>query len=148
MLVLDHVSIAVSDLAAARPFYDAVMATLGVAKVYDRPGALGYGVRCDGIEDFHSCLAVYESASANCDPRCHWCFKATTRTQVAAFHAAGLAHGGRDGGAPGLRPHYHEHYFGAFLFDPSGNRIEAVCHRAESVRFRAEGGSHSMSICR
>jgi catechol 2,3-dioxygenase-like lactoylglutathione lyase family enzyme len=131
MLVLDHVSISVPSTENARPFYDAVMAALGVAKVYDRPDALGYGVRCNDIEDFHSCLAVYESAEANFDEKRHWCFKATTRAQVAAFYSAGLANGGKDNGAPGLRPHYHANYFGAFLYDPFGNRIEAVCHRAE-----------------
>ncbi|WP_371322997.1 VOC family protein [Dechloromonas sp. ZY10] len=131
MLVLDHVSIAVPDLAAARPFYDAIMAALGVEKVYDRPDALGYGLRCNAIEDFHSCLAVYAAAAATSDDRRHWCFKASTRAQVRAFHAAGLAHGGRDNGAPGLRPHYHADYYGAFLHDPAGNRVEAVCHRGE-----------------
>ena len=131
MLVLDHVSIAVPDLAVARPFYDAIMAALGVGKVYDRPDALGYGVRCTAIEDFHSCLAVYAAAEATGDDRRHWCFKASTRAQVRAFHAAGLAHGGRDNGAPDLRPHYHADYYGAFLYDPAGNRVEAVCHRGE-----------------
>jgi catechol 2,3-dioxygenase-like lactoylglutathione lyase family enzyme len=130
MLVLDHVSISVPDLDQARPFYDAVMAALGVGKVYDRPDAIGYGVRCDTIEDFHTCLAIYASANANVDDKRHWCFKATTRQQVIEFHRAGLAHGGRDNGAPALR-HYHPTYFGAFLHDPFGNRIEAVCHRAE-----------------
>ncbi len=132
MLVLDHVSISVPSLAAARPFYDAVMAALQVAKVYDRADALGYGVRCTAGEDQHSCLAVYESPQAHGDARRHWCFKAATRAQVRAFHQAGLAHGGNDDGLPGLRPHYHAHYYGAFLFDPAGNRVEAVCHRAEA----------------
>jgi len=130
MLVLDHVSISVPDLDQARPFYDAVMAALGVAQVYDRPDAIGYGVRCTTIEDFHTCLAIYASANANVDDKRHWCFKATTRQQVIEFHRAGLAHGGRDNGAPALR-HYHPTYFGAFLHDPFGNRIDAVCHRAE-----------------
>lgn len=130
MLVLDHVSISVPDIDIARPFYDAIMTALGVAKVYDRPDALGYGVRCNAIEDYHSCLAVYASDGANLDYRRHWCFKATTRTQVDAFHFAGLANGGSDNGAPGLRPLYHENYYGAFLYDPFGNRVEAVCHRA------------------
>lgn len=131
MFVLDHVSISVPAIDQARPFYDAVMEALGVDKVYDRPDALGYGVRCNEHEDAHSCLAVYASADANLDDKRHWCFKATTRAQVAAFHRAGLAHGGRDNGAPGLRPQYHANYFGAFLYDPFGNRVEAVCHRAE-----------------
>lgn len=130
MFVLDHVSISVPDLDQVRPFYDAVMAALGVERVYDRPNAIGYGVRCNAIEDFHTCLAVYASANANVDDKRHWCFKATTRQQVAEFHRAGLAHGGRDNGPPGLR-HFHPTYYGAFLHDPVGNRIEAVCHRAE-----------------
>ncbi|RIX49863.1 MAG: VOC family protein [Rhodocyclales bacterium GT-UBC] len=131
MHLLDHASIAVSDLATARPFYDAVMAALGADKVYDREDALGYGARCDTNADDHTCLAVYASPGASSDPKRHWCFKAANRAQVEAFHTAGLAHGGHDDGAPGLRPHYHAHYFAAFLLDPSGNRIEAVCHRAE-----------------
>jgi catechol 2,3-dioxygenase-like lactoylglutathione lyase family enzyme len=131
MLVLDHVSISVPSIEIARPFYDAIMAALGVSKVYDQPSAIGYGVRCNAIEDFHSCLAVYESAGANSDIKRHWCFKATTLAQVKAFHSAGIAAGGKDNGAPGLRPQYHKNYFGAFLMDPFGNRVEAVCHRAE-----------------
>lgn len=131
MFVLDHVSIAVPDIAVARPFYDALMAALGVEKVYDRDDALGYGRRCSAGEDSHTCLAVYASVQANCDDRRHWCFKAASRARVDAFHAAGLTHGGTDDGAPGLRPHYHAHYYGAFLRDPDGNRVEAVCHREE-----------------
>lgn len=133
MLLLDHVSISVPSIEYARPFYDAVMAALGAEKVYDHPDALGYGVRCNGAEDFHSCLAVYESSAANVDERRHWCFKATTRAQVATFHSVGLANGGKDNGAPGLRSRYHANYFAAFLYDPFGNRIEAVCHRAETA---------------
>jgi len=106
------------------------MGALGVDKVYDRADALGYGTRCSAGDDTRSYLAVYESPTAYIDPRRHWCFKATSRQQVIAFHSAGLAHGGTDEGPPGLRPSYHEHYFGAFLLDPFGNRVEAVCHRA------------------
>jgi len=105
MQLLDHVSIAVPDLDAARPFYDGVMAALGADKVYDRSDALGYGVRCSAQETAHSCLAVYASPLTSLDARRHWCFKAPSRAAVRAFHAAGLAHGGRDDGAPGLRPH-------------------------------------------
>lgn len=132
MQLLDHVSISVPDLDAARRFYDAVMGALGADKVYDRVDALGYGRRCDARETQHTCLAVYASPLANLDARRHWCFKASTRAAVRAFHAAGLAHGGRDDGAPGLRPHYHAGYYAAFLLDPAGNRVEAVCHGDES----------------
>ncbi|QGZ64996.1 VOC family protein [Paraburkholderia acidisoli] len=131
MQLLDHVSIGVPDLDAARPFYDAVMQALGALKVYDRPQALGYGERCDAADTHSSCLAVYLDATAiDAVNKRHWCFKAATRAQVDAFHAAGLAAGGRSDGAPGVRAHYHAHYYGAFLVDPAGNRIEAVCHAA------------------
>ncbi|WP_088158867.1 VOC family protein [Achromobacter xylosoxidans] len=131
MQLLDHVSIAVARLDAARPFYDAVMQALGAAKVYDRPDALGYGERCRAGSSQHSYLSVFADDDAGAPAaRRHWCFKAPSRAAVDAFHAAGLAHGGRDDGAPGLRQHYHPQYYAAFLLDPSGNRIEAVCHDA------------------
>ena len=132
MHLLDHVSITVARLDAARPFYDAVMQALGADKVYDRPDALGYGERCGPDRADHTYLSVFETPGAPPDRasgvRRHWCFKAGSRTAVDAFHAAGLAHGGRDEGAPGLRTHYHSRYYAAFLSDPDGNRIEAVCH--------------------
>lgn len=131
MFVLDHVSITVKNLARARPFYDASMGARGSNKVYDRVDALGYGVRCNAAEDFHTYLAVYSSPAAHTDSRRHWCFKASSRAQVEAFYQAGLTAGGADEGSPGLRSHYHVNYFAAFLKDPDGNRIEAVCHRVE-----------------
>lgn len=149
MQLLDHVSITVARLDAARPFYDAIMQALGADKVYDRPDALGYGERCgpgDGGHTYLSVFAVHEdtggdtpgvtpgvaavTASAS---RRHWCFKASSRAAVDAFHAAGLAHGGRDDGAPGLRAHYHPLYYAAFLLDPDGNRVEAVCHLSDKA---------------
>ncbi len=131
MQLLDHVSIAVSRLDTARPFYDAIMQALGAAKVYDRPDALGYGERCRAGHSQHSYLSVFaDDGAATSAARRHWCFKAPSRAAVDAFHAAGLAHEGRDDGVPGLREHYHPHYYAAFLLDPSGNRIEAVCHDA------------------
>ncbi len=129
MQLLDHVSLSVPDLDRARPFYDAIMAALGADKVYDRPDALGYGRRCDADAPGESYLAVYLSATFREDARRHWCFKATERSMVDAFYAAGLAHGGMADGPPGLRPHYHPDYYAAFLLDPFGNRVEAVCHR-------------------
>jgi catechol 2,3-dioxygenase-like lactoylglutathione lyase family enzyme len=130
VFLLDHVSIAVSDLARARPFYDATMAALGAEKVYDRADALGYGVRCRPGDADHTYLAVYSSTGAFAPSRRHWCFKASTRAMVDEFHRAGLAAGGRDDGPPGLRAHYHPSYYAAFLLDPDGNRVEAVCHHA------------------
>jgi catechol 2,3-dioxygenase-like lactoylglutathione lyase family enzyme len=121
--MLDHVSITVNDLARSAPFYDAVMAALGVPCVWREARAIGYGARDSGA----GYLTVTECPGVLADRR-HWCFRAGDRAAVRGFHSAGLEAGGRDDGAPGLRPHYHAHYFGAFLLDPDGNRVEAVCH--------------------
>jgi catechol 2,3-dioxygenase-like lactoylglutathione lyase family enzyme len=130
--MLDHVSIAVTDIPRAARFYDPVMAALGVPCVWREERAIGYGRRNSAQDDGHSYLTLRLGA-APADPACHWCFRAASRAAVRAFHAAGLAARGTDDGAPGLRPHYHPDYYAAFLRDPDGNRIEAVCHRAEAA---------------
>ena len=129
MNLLDHVSISVPDLTLAAVFYDAIMAELGARKIYDLPDAIGYGERCGNGNIQNSYMSIYHSESANTDRRRHWCFKAQTRVQVDAFYLAGIQHGGTGDGAPGLRTEYHDSYYAAFLLDPFGNRIEAVCHR-------------------
>jgi catechol 2,3-dioxygenase-like lactoylglutathione lyase family enzyme len=128
--VLDRVSITVSDLARSAPFWDAVMAALGVPFVARGELRLGYGPRNRPGDDGHTYLSVYVSRgpAVVADNR-HWCFRAPSRAAVDALHAAGLAAGGRCDGPPGLRPQYHEHYYAAFLPDPDGNRVEAVRHR-------------------
>ena len=128
MQLLDHVSIAVDDLTAARPFYHAVMQALGAVCVYDHADRLGYGERCGPGDGQHSYLAILPSAGARPDAARHWCFKAASRAAVDAFHAAALAQGGTDDGPPGLRPDYHTAYYAAFVRDPAGNRLEAVHH--------------------
>lgn len=127
--MLDHVSITVADLPRAEKFYDAVLATLGVVKVgSDHADAwIGYGERADAAHPQRSYLSIRHGPIPDDAPRRHWCFKARTRADVMAFWRAGLAHGGSDNGAPGLRA-YHASYYAAFLIDPEGNRIEAVCH--------------------
>ncbi|WP_149536861.1 VOC family protein [Siccirubricoccus phaeus] len=128
--MIDHVSITVPDLAAAARFYDAVMAALGVPAVGRSGTWLGYGLRADAAQPGRSYLAIYLGNPPEPDSRRHWCFKAPDRAAVDGFWRAGLAAGGVDDGAPGLRPRYHPHYYAAFLRDPAGNRIEAVCHEA------------------
>ncbi|CAN0644001.1 MULTISPECIES: VOC family protein [Burkholderia] len=128
MQLLDHVSISVPDIELARPFYDAIMAALGATRVYDRGTALGYGERCNANDTASTFLAIYLDPAEIGVSKRHWCFKAASRAQVDAFFEAGLATGGRSDGEPGLRPHYHGDYYGAFLVDPAGNRVEAVCH--------------------
>ncbi|EMD9442749.1 MULTISPECIES: VOC family protein [Burkholderia] len=128
MQLLDHVSISVPDIELARPFYDAIMAALGATRVYDRGTALGYGERCNANDTASTFLAIYLDPAEIGVSKRHWCFKAASRAQVDAFFEAGLATGGQSDGEPGLRPHYHGDYYGAFLVDPAGNRVEAVCH--------------------
>lgn len=119
--MLDHVSIAVSDFAGALAFYDATLAPLGILRlVIGGAGESFAGYGQNG-------KAFFWIAAADRPPsRAHIAFAARTRAEVAAFHAAGLRHGGRDNGAPGPRPEYHAQYYAAFILDPDGNNIEAV----------------------
>jgi catechol 2,3-dioxygenase-like lactoylglutathione lyase family enzyme len=125
--LLDHVSITVRDLGKVKPFYLAVLSALNAKVAYDRPDAIGFGERNRPDDDVHTYLSVFESSQASPDPKRHWCFRAPSIEHVKAFHAAGVASGGKSEGAPGLR-NYHPQYFAAFLLDPEGNKIEAVFH--------------------
>lgn len=127
--MLDHVSITVSDLKRSRAFWDATMEALGFPCLVVRETQRGYGQRNRPDDDSHTYISIYESPARQVvADRRHWCFRAPDRKAVDAFHAAGLANGGRSDGAPGLRD-YHPAYYAAFLLDPDGNRIEAICHR-------------------
>ncbi|MBM3567125.1 MAG: VOC family protein [Alphaproteobacteria bacterium] len=123
--MIDHVSLGVSDEARAWAFYDAVMGALGFGRAYDKPPHVGYGRK-------HPVLWIGKphDASRPASPGhgVHVCLRAESREQVDRFHAAGLTGGGRDAGPPGLRPEYAANYYAAFLFDPDGNKIEAVCY--------------------
>ena len=129
MQLLDHVSISVRDIDRAKRFYTAVLSTLGAVVAHDREDAIGFGERNRPDDDRHTYLTIYQSPDAGSDSRRHWCFRAQSVEQVNAFHAAGLAAGGKDAGAPGLR-HYHPRYYAAFVLDPEGNKVEAVYHHA------------------
>jgi catechol 2,3-dioxygenase-like lactoylglutathione lyase family enzyme len=118
-VILDHVVINVSDLERSRRFYAAALAPLGVSELMSRPGTAGFGIR--GKPEFW--LRERELA----DP-VHVAF-ATDRATVDAFHAAAIAAGATDNGGPGVREIYHPAYYGAFVLDPDGHNIEAVCHR-------------------
>ncbi|TXL70695.1 VOC family protein [Vineibacter terrae] len=124
--MLDHVSITTGDLDRAQRFYDAVMAALGYPRVYRSDRGIGYGER--GAAGGY--ISVYLSDAVVADKR-HWAFRAPSRAEVRAFHAAALAQGGREDGPPGLRPDYAPTYYAAFVRDPDGNRIEAVCREPE-----------------
>lgn len=126
--MLDHVSITVGDWEAARLFYDAVMSALEIPVRASEDFWIGYGEAACPERPHATYLSVRREDKPNPSPGRHWCFKAPSREAVHAFWLAGIAAGGRDEGAPGLRPNYHPHYYAAFLTDPDGNRIEAVCH--------------------
>ncbi|MDQ0473751.1 VOC family protein [Labrys wisconsinensis] len=128
--MLDHVSITVGNLARAERFYDAVFAALGVPKVGRDQRWAGYGLRADAGHPGRAYVSLVVADPPPAPDRRHWAFKAPSRAAVDAFHSAGLAHGGADDGAPAVRTAYHPHYYAAFLVDPDGNRVEAVCHAA------------------
>jgi catechol 2,3-dioxygenase-like lactoylglutathione lyase family enzyme len=123
--VLGHLSFGVRDLARATTFYDAVLATIGFVRVWTNPTAAGYGP--PGSEDKFA-LKLRDGAAPP-GKGFHLAFDAADRKAVDQFHAAALAHGGADNGAPGLRPHYSPTYYAAFVIDPDGYEIEAV-HQA------------------
>jgi catechol 2,3-dioxygenase-like lactoylglutathione lyase family enzyme len=131
--MIDHVGFAVSDYERAKEFYGQALAPLGYALLMEVRGetnasgfpAVGYGA--DGTPDFW----IGAEGTTGKPVPLHVAFAVKTRAAVDAFHAAALAAGGKDNGAPGLRPHYHPHYYAAFVLDPEGNNIEAVCHAAE-----------------
>ena len=128
--MLDHVSIAVGDIARAVRFYDRVLAALGVAKIGEDEGWAGYGLRCDADNPDRSYLSLRRSDRVHAQHAVHYALKTPTRSAVDMFWREGLEAGGRDDGPPGLRSDYHPRYYAAFLVDPDGNRIEAVCHTA------------------
>ena len=128
--MIDHLSITTTDVDRAQTFYDAVLETLGYPRVYRRPEAIGYGVRQrDG--DAPPYISIYLCRGSFVPDNRHWAFRAPSPAAVRAFHAAALQHGGTDDGPPGLRPQYNPDYYGAFVRDPDGNRIEAVTHQRE-----------------
>jgi len=118
------------DLGAAARFYDAAMAALGVPCVVRDERRIGYGERARPAHPDRTYISVLAGPAPEPDSRRHWCFKARDRAAVDGFWRAGLEAGGTDDGPPGLRPHYHPHYYAAFLRDPAGNRLESVCHEA------------------
>jgi catechol 2,3-dioxygenase-like lactoylglutathione lyase family enzyme len=120
--LIDHIQLVVADLDASRRFYEAVLGALGVPLGGEGPGFFW-------ADELFVSTADSVAAAGALTGRCHLAFQAADRAGVEAFHAAGLRAGGRDNGAPGLRP-YHPGYFAAFLLDPDGNNIEAVHHGA------------------
>jgi catechol 2,3-dioxygenase-like lactoylglutathione lyase family enzyme len=129
--MLDHVSIGVTDLECSRRFYDAVLRPLGIVRIVDfEQRGSDYGAMAGSLGvEFTITTETSETMTA---PGMHVCFRAPDRAAVQAFHAESLASGGRRDGQPGLRPEYHPDYFAAFVLDPDGHRVEAVCHAPQT----------------
>ena len=120
--MIDHVSVAVSDIVAATRFYEVLLATVGIAKLETRPATVGFGKTYPEFWiNLRAGLAPLLPESG-----AHVCFRARSSDLVDAFHAAALAAGGSSDGAPGLRPAHGDGYYAAFIRDPDGNRIEVV----------------------
>jgi catechol 2,3-dioxygenase-like lactoylglutathione lyase family enzyme len=120
--VLDHVKLIVRDFETSRGFYEGALAPLGLSVLFTIPGAPIAGLGVEGRPFFWISQGAEPTGST------HVAFRADDRGSVDAFHAAALAAGGSDNGRPGLREHYHPTYYGAFVHDPDGNNVEAVCH--------------------
>lgn len=123
--MLNHISIGCTDLAAATAFYDGVLAPLGYVRVCSGKSYSGYNLPETSDDLFSLKLVAATPTSSN---GFHVAFTATSRSAVDRFHAAALALGAEDDGAPALRPQYGPNYYAAFVIDPSGYAIEAVCH--------------------
>jgi catechol 2,3-dioxygenase-like lactoylglutathione lyase family enzyme len=127
MITLDHVGLAVSDYERSKSFYEQALAPLGMALLMEFSGAAaGFGKRDAARPAF-----FIEAHGEPVRGRLHIALRAENRAQVDAFHAAAVEAGGTDNGAPGLR-WYHPDYYGAYVLDPDGNNIEAVCHEPPS----------------
>jgi len=129
--MIDHVGFAVADAERSRRFYEQALAPLGISLIMTvtpeqtEAGGTAHGFGADDKPFF------WIGDNERVGEGMHVAFAVDARAKVDAFYKAALAAGGRDNGAPGLRPHYHPNYYAAFIFDPDGNNIEAVSHRPE-----------------
>jgi catechol 2,3-dioxygenase-like lactoylglutathione lyase family enzyme len=127
---IDHSSLSVSNFAKAKAFYGAALAPLGITVLMEFAKAVTGNADVAGLGS-NGKPFFWLADAGKTSPRIHLAFVADSRAQVDAFYNAALAAGGKDNGAPGLRPMYHPNYYGAFVLDADGHNIEAVCHAAE-----------------
>lgn len=123
-MIIDHIGLAVSDFDASRRFFCEALAPLGITLIAQYGGWAGLG-RAGKPE-------LWFGTHSQAQRPLHIAFLAENREQVRAFYAAALGAGGTDNGPPGIRPQYHENYYGAFVIGPDGHNIEAVCHVPEA----------------
>jgi catechol 2,3-dioxygenase-like lactoylglutathione lyase family enzyme len=130
--MLDHIGVPVTDIEKSRAFYDRALAPLGLKRMMDigaDNSPLSSGHVASGYGDGKRFSFWIDAKPAV--QKLHFAFVAETRATVDAFYKAAMAAGGRDNGVPGLRPHYHKDYYGAFVLDPDGHNAEAVCRKPE-----------------
>ncbi len=129
-IMIDHIGLAVSNMERAKAFYLNALKPLGIGVIMEVSAEETGG---DAHAGFGKDNKAFFWIGTGNKPKggAHVAFTAQTRPEVDSFYRAALAAGGLDNGAPGLRPYYHKHYYGAFVLDPDGNNIEAVCHRPE-----------------
>lgn len=125
--MFSHITLGTNDWEQAKPFWSAVMEALGIPLFFEYPGGAAYGV-ATGPKTFVG--PPFDGRTASNGNGTHVAYIADTRGKVDAFYAAALANGGSDEGPPGPRPHYHPNYYGAYVRDPDGNKLQAVCHTA------------------
>lgn len=130
--IFDHVSIGVNDIKAAYSFYKPCLAALGLEVVMDKGFAVAFGDG-SGRQWLWISKPIDKGQPVTRNNGAHFALIAPDRATVRAFYDAAMAHGGTDAGAPGLRPEYIPTYYGAFVLDPDGNKIEAVCRKAEEA---------------
>jgi catechol 2,3-dioxygenase-like lactoylglutathione lyase family enzyme len=131
-VVIDHTGLSVSDLKRSRAFYRAALQPIGYELLAQFPAEVTGGADVAGFGAPPKADFWLAQGTPN-RPAVHVAFRVAERAQVEAFYSAALQAGGRDNGAPGPRPHYHEHYYGAFVLDPDGHNIEVVCHEPVSA---------------
>jgi catechol 2,3-dioxygenase-like lactoylglutathione lyase family enzyme len=121
-VMLDHAAVNVRDIDSAKSFYSKALEPLGISMVMEMDEFAGFG----SDKGFHFGVFKREPVGGG-----HVAFAADDRRTVDAFHEAAMAAGGKDNGSPGIRAHYHENYYGAFVHDADGNNIEAVCQKPQ-----------------
>jgi catechol 2,3-dioxygenase-like lactoylglutathione lyase family enzyme len=124
--MIDHMGLNVADFAAMLAFYEKALAPLGIKAMMrlDKNATGGLEIAGLGREK----PFIWIASAGKTEPRMHIAIRADNHAEVDAFYQAAIAAGGKDNGAPGLRPHYHANYYGAFVIDPEGHNLEAVCH--------------------
>jgi catechol 2,3-dioxygenase-like lactoylglutathione lyase family enzyme len=123
-----HTTLGTNDWKRAKPFWMAVMSSLGHPVLFERDSGIAYGTAI-GPKIFIG--PTFDGKPATSGNGTHVAFITADRATVDAFYAAALANGGSNEGAPGLRPHYHPNYYGAYVRDPDGNKLQAVCHSSK-----------------